>query len=289
MISKERREQLTSRDCNPEEVHQHKVKPKVKCLRSGVRHAHHVVVEEAGSIVQRIAVKLTHRDNHLQWIAQRVASDNHRSHNQASRSPAHCRHRFHAKHKGVLREVPRIRKRVLLPHLANQGLLATQVRVVVGVVALEEHVNRAGENKPHYGEKLAAAESRLDAFCEEVGAREENSAGAKEDTQERRDSPFIWRIVGDVGSERVVRVVDGELRCNFGRVGSRALHHLSGHPGERLVLSPRLGILSDWQQASEIHLISLQDGKSGCEENAASICFSMMTAQTAVPGDPGRR
>lgn len=289
MISKEHREQLTSRDRNPEEVHQHKVKPKVKCLRSGVRHAHHIVVEEAGSIVKRIAVKLTHRNDHLQRIAQRVASDNHRSHNQASWSPAHSRHGFHAEHERILREVPRIGKCVLLPHLANQGLLATQVRVVVGVVAFEEHVDRAGEDKPHYGEKLAAAESRLDGFREEVGAREEDSTGAEEHTQEGRDSPFIWRVVGDVGSERVVRVVDGELRCNFGRVGSRVLHHLSGHPGERLVLSPRLGILSDWQQASEIRLISLQDGKSGCEEKAASICFSMMTAQKAVPGDPGRR
>lgn len=79
---------LTSRNDNPEEVHEEVVSPVVVGLRSGVRNAEVVVVEQTGSVIQDVAVDLTKRDHSLQRVTQRVVGGDHTSNDKGERSPA---------------------------------------------------------------------------------------------------------------------------------------------------------------------------------------------------------
>lgn len=93
--------ELTSRNHDPEEVHQNEVEPKVKRFRSRVRDTHQVMVEEAGRIVQSISVELSNRHDQLYRIPQRMSSDDQTGDSKASRSPAYGGHGLHAQHKGI--------------------------------------------------------------------------------------------------------------------------------------------------------------------------------------------
>lgn len=57
---------------DPEGVHQHKVSPVVELLGARVGEVEDVVVEERGSVVQDIAVKLAERDDELGRVAAGV-------------------------------------------------------------------------------------------------------------------------------------------------------------------------------------------------------------------------
>lgn len=57
---------------NPDEIHEEIVHPKVVRLRAAVRSVMNVVIEQAGRIVQSIAIEVAHAHDDLQWMAQRM-------------------------------------------------------------------------------------------------------------------------------------------------------------------------------------------------------------------------
>lgn len=216
---------LTTGNHDPDEVHEEEVEPKVKQLRPRVGDAHDHVVKCAGCKVKHIAVELPKAHERLQRKPPRTPQDHHRSHHQASRSPASSRDRLHAQHKRVVCQVPTIRKRILFPHLPNQGLVRSQVGEVQGVVAFEEDVYAARKDKPHDRDELGGAERGLDALGDEVGGCEEGGAGAEEDAEEVRDGGLVGEVADDCGIERVVGVwwVD-ELARIVGELVEVGLH-----------------------------------------------------------------
>lgn len=219
---------LTPRNRYPESIHQNKVEPKVERLRPGISNSHGNVIKQTRRKIQRIAVKLAHRHHHLHGIPIRIPGHNHRRDNQTPGSPTHRRHRLHAQHEAILRQVPAIGKRILLPHLPDQRLLCPQRRVVGGVVAFEEEVDGAGQDEPHGGRELAGREVRVEASGDKVGRGEEGEAGAEEDAEERRYRPFVRGVAIDVGVEGVVGVGE-EVLGHFRHVGGEVFHDWLGH------------------------------------------------------------
>ena len=59
---------------------------------------------------------------------------------------------LHAQHERVLGQVPRVRERVLLPELAEEGLQPAHGAEVDDVVPLEEEVDAPAEHEPQEGE-----------------------------------------------------------------------------------------------------------------------------------------
>ena len=150
--------ELTAWYNDPKEVHQNEVKPEVKGLRSRVRYASNIVVEETCRIIKDISIELAHADQHLQRIPHRMPRHNERGNQQTSRSPEQCSDTLHAKDKRVLRQVPRVRECILLPHLAEEGLLRSQSRVICCIVSFEEDMDRPREDEPHYREQFTPAQ-----------------------------------------------------------------------------------------------------------------------------------
>lgn len=72
---------------NPDEIHEKIVHPKVVRLRAAVRSVMNVVIEQAGRIVQSIAIEVAHAHDDLQWMAQRVLRNGQVCDQETERAP----------------------------------------------------------------------------------------------------------------------------------------------------------------------------------------------------------
>lgn len=63
------KDSLTTRDDNPYEIHEEKIAPEVIGFWSAVCQVLVVVIEQAGRIIENIAVNLAKRDHCLDWIS----------------------------------------------------------------------------------------------------------------------------------------------------------------------------------------------------------------------------
>jgi hypothetical protein len=197
---------LTSRDDHPDGVHENEVEVEVEGLGPGVAQAIDDVLKVGSSVVQNVAVNLAKTDQTLQREPQRVTSKDHGRDKQASRSPGDRSDALHAQHKGVLREVAAVRERVLFPHLSNPCLVCANVKDIHDVVSFEEDVDAAGEDEPQQGEELGFGEVGLQALGDEVGAAEEDGAGAEEDGEDGGHAGLVGDVARDGGAQRVVVV-----------------------------------------------------------------------------------
>jgi hypothetical protein len=219
---------LTSRDDHPDGVHENEVEVEVERLGPGVAQAVDNVLKVGGSVVKNVAVDLAKTDQTLQREPQRVTGENHGRNKQASRSPGDRSNALHAQHKGVLREVAAVRERVLFPHLSDPRLVCANVKDVHDVVSFEEDVNAAGEDEPQQGEELGFGEVGLQALGDEVGAAEEDGAGAEEDGEDGGHAGLVGDVARDGGAQRVVVVgrVGQDLAGVAGQVDCDVLHVL---------------------------------------------------------------
>lgn len=219
---------LTSRNDHPDGVHENEVEVEVERLGPGVAQAVDNVLKVGSAVVQDVAVDLAKTDQTLQREPQRVTGKDHGRDEQASRSPGDRGDALHAQHKGVLREVAAVRERVLFPHLSNPRLVCANVKNVHDVIAFEEDVDATGEDEPEQGEELGAREVGLQALGDEVGAAEEDCAGAEEDGQDGGHAGLVGDVARDGGAQRVVVVgrVGEDLAGVAGQVHCDVLHVL---------------------------------------------------------------
>lgn len=77
----------TAGDEDPEEVHEKVVSPEIVSLRTGVCDAIEVVVEHARSVVENVAVDLTHGDNDLERVSHGVLLCDQPRYDEGERAP----------------------------------------------------------------------------------------------------------------------------------------------------------------------------------------------------------
>jgi hypothetical protein len=82
-----------TRNHDPEGVHEHKVSPVVRRLRTRVRHVENVVIEHGRRIVQHVAVELAERDDELERPAQRMVVCDKNSGDEGARTPENLKAR----------------------------------------------------------------------------------------------------------------------------------------------------------------------------------------------------
>ena len=215
------------------------------------------MVEHAGGVVENVAVDLARGDDDLQRVAERVRGGDHGGDDEAEGTPAELDARsvlagmdsrdglwelritygrggFHAQDEGVLGQVARVGKGVLLPHLSEESVQRAHVGLVEGVVPLEEEmntttwkniishsfslypdgllVNSTGillvltQHKPHDSDHVIPAYPRMDALDQGVGDGEDDSAAGEEDAQDGGHAHVIGQVARDLDLERVVGV-----------------------------------------------------------------------------------
>lgn len=72
---------------DPDKIHQEIIHPEVIGFRAAVGPLVDVVIEEAGGVIQRIAVEMAHADNHLERMLQGVPIGGQPCNNKAKWSP----------------------------------------------------------------------------------------------------------------------------------------------------------------------------------------------------------
>ena len=101
------------------------------------------LIEPISAIVQQIAVELARRHERLDGVAVgRVGYDQPRR-EERERTPQEGRHRLHAQHERVARQVARVRHAVFFPELPEEVLAPGHAGVVNAEVAFEEEVDCA--------------------------------------------------------------------------------------------------------------------------------------------------
>lgn len=78
---------LTAREHHPDEIHEEVVPPEVEELRPRICNLLIVVIEHAGGVVENEAVDLTHADDDLEGMAQRMRGGDEGCYDEAQRSP----------------------------------------------------------------------------------------------------------------------------------------------------------------------------------------------------------
>ena len=136
MIIKTLEKRRTSRNDNPRRIHASVVTPLIQVLRSAVREAAELFLEEDSAKVQGNTIEVADADDALCDVAEaRVALDDGKGSQEGKRTPGENSQGFNAEHKGVRCHVSRVGQRVLLPQLGKDVLLAGECGVVEDVVA----------------------------------------------------------------------------------------------------------------------------------------------------------
>jgi hypothetical protein len=127
--------------------------------------------------------------------------------------PTYSSNSLHAKHKGILGQVPRVAQAVLLPQLAKQILHASHGPEVVCKVAFEKRVDASTQHKPHDGGEVPVAESRPYLLDDNKRDAENGSASGGKHADQLKRVPPVGKVACNLGFDGVVRVVlPGEQR-----------------------------------------------------------------------------
>lgn len=121
-------------DDDPEGVHQDVVSVEVKGLRTAVHLIVHLLVEEAGGVVEDVAIELAQADDDGGRVAQRVVDEDEVGDGEGEWAPGDGGDGLHAGDEGVLGLVAGVGERVLLPELTEKIGAAGHMLKVVGEV-----------------------------------------------------------------------------------------------------------------------------------------------------------
>lgn len=123
------------RDHDPDKVAEEVVPPEVEALGAAVDDLEDALAEEAGAVVEEVAVDLAQADDELQRESDRVVLDDGPGQEEREGAPGERSDALHAYQERVLGEVAGVGEGVLLPELGEEVVLGSELGKVDSKVA----------------------------------------------------------------------------------------------------------------------------------------------------------
>lgn len=122
-------------DHDPDKVAEEVVPPEVEALGTAVDDLEDALAEEAGTIVEEVAVDLAQADDELQRESDRVVLDGGPGQEKREGTPDERSDALHTHEERVLGEITRVGEGVFLPELGEEMVLSGELGKVDGKVA----------------------------------------------------------------------------------------------------------------------------------------------------------